>query len=268
MKKIIVAILTASLFTAAINAQELKFFNHWGTGLTVGTEGISLDFGTCITGYLTLRGGVDYMPGFSPKFERTISYDVYSLTTGFLKTIDTDTQIKGNVERFSGHVMFDIHPLGEGKFPFYITVGSYFGGDRMLVVDFHSDKIKSMIGDLDPETVYDLLQIREDQKKYNITANENGDAILSYNVSKVRPYVGLGIGSLIPSQRVYVRFELGVQYNGKAQVIDLVTNTAEDYTAIISRIAPGAIKESMIKVLDVAGRIYPCLKIGVAIKLF
>ena len=61
-------VLCLALFTSlSVSAQESKFgiANRLGVGVSAGTEGIGFDLSTCVTPYLSVRAGLDFMPDFS-----------------------------------------------------------------------------------------------------------------------------------------------------------------------------------------------------------
>lgn len=96
---------------------------------------------------------------------------------------------------------------------------------------------------------------------YNIPFDENGDIKGGVKVKKVRPYLGLGFGRLIPKRRIGFRFELGAQFQGKPKVyagdIDNVLENKQVTDAVDEET-----KDDIAKVMDWL-KVYPVMKFSI-----
>lgn len=70
MRKIFATILLCAGLSVAQAAPNV--FNHLGIGAAVGTNGLSFEVATPITGFVNMRAGVSYMPG-SPSMPMPIT---------------------------------------------------------------------------------------------------------------------------------------------------------------------------------------------------
>lgn len=96
---------------------------------------------------------------------------------------------------------------------------------------------------------------------YNIPFDDNGDIKGGVKVKKVRPYLGLGFGRLIPKRRIGFRFELGAQFQGKPKVyagdIDNVLENKQVTDAVDEET-----KDDIAKVMDWL-KVYPVMKFSI-----
>lgn len=96
---------------------------------------------------------------------------------------------------------------------------------------------------------------------YNIPFDDNGDIKGGVKVKKVRPYLGLGFGRLIPKGRIGFRFELGAQFQGKPKVyagdIDNVLENKQVTDAVDEET-----KDDIAKVMDWL-KVYPVMKFSI-----
>lgn len=96
---------------------------------------------------------------------------------------------------------------------------------------------------------------------YNIPFDDNGDIKGGVKVKKVRPYLGLGFGRLIPKGRIGFRFELGAQFQGKPKVyagdIDNVLENKQVTDAVDEET-----KDDIAEVMDWL-KVYPVMKFSI-----
>lgn len=230
MKKLAILCLGLLGFTGA-NAQGIEtmkendIFNHLGVAVGVGTTGITIDAGTTITPWVQLRAGVDIMPKFKLKTDLSleeygVSMPDYNYNRPSLHSID----VQGQLNNTTGHVLFDIFPLTKWS-SFHITVGGYFGGDKVI-------NAYNTSGQEDLRDIYEFnnrlgqyadVPLSEGKigaalGDYLIEPDRNGNIGASIRVKKFRPYVGLGFGRIVPNSRINCLFDLGVQFWGHPQV--------------------------------------------------
>lgn len=211
MKKAILLISLVLMGASTASAEDFErgVFNHLGANVAVGTEGIGVGVATSLTNYLELGFGVNIMPGIKVDGDVNIG----AISTGIYTIPASKVKIEGNFARTTMDFKAHVYPFG-GESKFYIAAGLSFGGEKMAKLTGHSDEIKKAIA------TYPLLrdQIYAEIDKYNVKFDSNGDVAGDVRVKKVRPYVGLGYGRLVPKSRVGFRFELGCQFMGKMKV--------------------------------------------------
>lgn len=247
IKKSIFAIIALTcMFCSKAYSQDGKFkygvFKHLGVGVSASTTGIGVDVSTDLTKYFGLRAGVSFMPSFNFNTDVDVEYDLEGVGS-----IEDNISAKGSLKRTTGEVMLDFYPLGGSLF---ITGGFSFGGDQILKITAHSDKIQQL-GQSDAALVID---------KYRLPIDKNGDVNGELRVNKVRPYLGIGFGSrAVPKGRLAFRTELGVQFHGHPKV----TANGEDVLQSISE--DGG--DDFSKIVDKL-TVYPVLKFRLSGRIF
>lgn len=140
MKSLAVAIALMA-GTAQVNAQEDKssmfgIANHIGIGVGAGTEGIGIDLSTPLTKYVQARIGVNIMPDIS----------VNTTATATIQQLNSSEKIdiKGGIGRTTFDLKFDCYPFPDAT-SFFVTAGFSFGGDKMIKITGHSDKLAQLV---------------------------------------------------------------------------------------------------------------------------
>lgn len=214
----------------AANAQftktlkDLGIFNHLGLGVGVGTTGISIEAGTTITPWVQLRAGADIMPNIKINTSLDLEhFDVAAYDNYPVPSIN-EIDVQGKLTNTLGHFMFDVFPVTKLS-SFHISVGGYFGGDKIISAYNTSgqEELKDVYLYNHRLAPYD--QVPASQGKigaalgnYFIEPDAKGNLEASIRVWKFRPYVGLGFGRIVPNSRINCLFDLGVQFWGKPQV--------------------------------------------------
>lgn len=249
MKKFILLSAFVSLFATCnfVSAQNgLGIFNSLSVGVGVGLTGVDVEVATPITPFLALRGGVSIMPNFS--LTTDVDVDV-NAPAGF--SVPSEIDLTGSMKRTSGQVIVNVYPIPHLS-SFFVGVGAYFGGSKLVKIDGHSDELKDLIAQ-----GQDAGIVIGD---YVLPVDPNGNVSGGLKVSGFRPYLGLGFGRAIPKRRLGVMFELGVQFHGRPEVYtdygdvnDLLREIDEDdtFTKIIDKVT-----------------VYPVMKIRLCGKIF
>ena len=93
---------------------------------------------------------------------------------------------------------------------------------------------------------------------YTIPVDEYGNLSGGVQVAGFCPYLGLGIGRLVPKNRINVAFEVGVQFHGTPKVYsdtgdlgNLVDEADNEYTDLINKLT-----------------VYPVLKVRLSGRIF
>lgn len=226
--------------TAQVNAQKndssmFGVANRIGIGVGAGTEGIGIDLSTPLTKYVQARIGVNIMPDI--KINTTATATIAELDRS--EKID----INGGIGRTTFDLKFDCYPFPNAV-PFFVTAGFSFGGDKLVKITGHSDKLAQLVSEGKKAGV----EIGD----YNIPVGANGDVNGGIKVSSFRPYLGLGFGRLIPKNRFAVRFELGAQFQGSPKIY-------ADGVGNLDKVIGQDPDDDITKLLDYV-KVYPVLK--------
>ena len=198
----------AVLLPGRISAQtDMPFSMSAGVSLGV-MDGVGVDLGFGVIDNLNVRVGYGFIPSFLIK-EYGIELPAWGNNPA------TSTAMSGKVPG-NGSLLVDYHP-GAGSFR--ITAGLFFGSGEFAKVyntkalpeSYHAAGISYYVdGDTSDLT-----------KFYRIQSDESGIVSAYFKSGAVRPFVGVGLGSAIPRNRVGVAFDLGVEYIGS---LDLRTD--------------------------------------------
>ena len=215
-RRICLSILLAALTIFLGKAQHMPF-DSWGVGINAGLYGFGVQGATSLSPNFKLRTGIDYFTYTdkeSREFDVSVEYSGYQADT---QARITDTKI--TFPNFK--LMADFYPMPNGVFS--ITGGFYLGNNRAstngivdgyeALVDFFGEK---------PVLTYEDIAI---------TPNDDGsfDGKLEMGNS-IKPYFGIGVGRTIPRNKVGVRFELGMVYQGKYSLSSSnINETGEDW---------------------------------------
>ncbi len=200
-------LLGAVLLSLSVPAKA-QFFDHLGANVQVGTNGISIEAVSNITQFVNIRAGVDFMPDIKFNADADFEYyDHFGNTGNYQGTMD----LQGRLGRTQAHVIFNVYPVP--KVPFYVAVGAYFSGNKLVKISGHSDEIKEQY-----EMYGDQMSGGVIIGNYNVPTNENGDVKGGIKVNGFRPYFGIGWGRTLPNKLVNFGIELGVQIQGKPKV--------------------------------------------------
>ncbi len=248
MKKTVFTILAALALLMPGTAAAQDLFNHLAVNAHVATTGVGVELSTPITKFITMRAGVTCMPGFSFNAEVDGQYYVNGESNDF--TVDLDA----NLKRTQGSVIFNVYPLAKAKVcsSFFLAAGLYFGGDKLVKINGHSDEIAEKINQFNGNPYIELGD-------YKLPVDENGNVKGGLKVQKVRPYLGLGFGRYVPKKRISVTGELGVQFHGHIKPY-----TSEGEIEAFDELTE---KDDWKKVMDKL-TVYPMLKIVISGRIF
>ena len=250
MKKTVFTILAALALLMPGTAAAQDLFNHLAVNAHVATTGVGVELSTPITKFITMRAGVTCMPGFSFNAEVDGQYYDYVNTTPRDFTVNLDA----NLKRTQGSVIFNVYPLAKAKVcsSFFLAAGLYFGGDKLVKINGHSDEIAEKINQFNGNPYIELGD-------YKLPVDENGNVKGGLKVQKVRPYLGLGFGRYVPNKRISVTGELGVQFHGHIKPY-----SSEGEIEAFDELTE---KDDWKKVMDKL-TVYPMLKIVISGRIF
>ena len=248
MKKTVFTILAALALLMPGTAAAQDLFNHLAVNAHVATTGVGVELSTPITKFITMRAGVTCMPGFSFNAEVDGQYYVNNTPRDFTVNLDA------NLKRTQGSVIFNVYPLAKAKVcsSFFLAAGLYFGGDKLVKINGHSDEIAEKINQFNGNPYIELGD-------YKLPVDENGNVKGGLKVQKVRPYLGLGFGRYVPKKRISVTGELGVQFHGHIKPY-----TSEGEIEAFDELTE---KDDWKKVMDKL-TVYPMLKIVISGRIF
>lgn len=212
-----------------------NIFEHVGVGVGFGLTGITIDVGSDITDYLTIRGGMDIFPSVSKDFDVNIGFESSfkkSDVPASYAVPNNKVKIEGKTGLGAGHLLFDIHPF---KNAFRVTTGLYFGKKEIITVqnkdnadfigianwnkDVQATPMPADLAALAALHGGSLPRIGVEMGDYFLAPDENGHVDASIKVNAVRPYVGIGVGRMVPkNSRLTCNFDFGVQFWGKPEI--------------------------------------------------
>lgn len=258
MKKLFIAIIGLMALAQATNAQEKKEFygvaNHLSLGVGAGTEGVSVDLSTCFCKYLSLRAGVNFVPGINI----TEDIDVEGEFHGH--RVNSDLDIDASLKRTTFDVKLDFYPFPNSS-SFFLSAGASFGGEKLATLSGHSDEAEKYINQLSDMGKYEGNYYINIDDETRIPIDRNGNATGRVEVSKVRPYVGLGFGRHTPGKRIGMRIELGAQFHGTPNIV------ADNAIGNINSAIKGEVDNDLVEIIDKMV-VYPVLKLTLCGRIF
>jgi hypothetical protein len=219
MKKVMMLLaITLLPFVGASAQKSLGYFNTFGIGLGAGTEGWGANIAAPIGNHFDISVGFDQMPAFKIKGNVKIDKSIDNLTYPNGTPFNVkEVEVEGNIGRTIGHVRLDYYPFNNSSF--FIAAGFSFGGAKLIKLKGHSEDIKHYYHEwLDYGKRFEDVEINLDLEKYVLPISKNGDVDGYAKVSGFRPYVGLGVGRLVPKSRLAFRVELGAQFHGTSKL--------------------------------------------------
>lgn len=189
-----------------------SFFERYAVAAKVSTMGAGGEFATTIGRNMALRLGYSYMSYTSNNFDVKINDDGLkqaTLTKDYYPNLNTEAQFKQS----HGSALIDIFPLRNGIF--HVTTGVYVGSTKVRVNGQLTDG-EGNPALLDPANE-GWPHLGFNDRYLNIDKLGRLDAELKMG-NLVKPYLGIGIGRAIPSNRFGVKFELGMLYNGSYKI--------------------------------------------------
>lgn len=216
-----VILLTSVGSVMAQNEYKRGLFNHVGLNVGAGTEGISVGLAAPVTSFFEVEAGVNVMPSFKLSGDLDVDYDYSSLPQVPNVQYPTEATIhaEGSFDRTTFNVKANLYPFGGGT-KFFIAAGLSIGGEKIAEVNGSCDKLREISQKLPTQELKDQLRqaVTANLGGYKLELDENYNVQGDIRCKKVRPYLGLGFGRLVPKNRIGMRFELGCQFMGKLKV--------------------------------------------------
>lgn len=201
------------------------FLNHVGINVGAGTEGISVGLAAPVTSFFELEAGVNVMPSFKLSGDLDVEYDRSSLplVPGVEYPYPATIHVDGDFNRTTFNVKANLYPFGGGS-KFFIAAGFSIGGEKIAEVTGSCDELREISQQLPTQDMKDQFHqvivstANANLGGYNLELDENYNVQGDIRCKKVRPYLGLGFGRLVPKNRLGMRLELGCQFMDKLKV--------------------------------------------------
>ena len=224
MKKLMmVAVILLTSVGSVMAQKEYKrgFLNHVGINVGAGTEGISVGLAAPVTGFFELEAGVNVMPSFKLSGDLDVDVNTSSLPQVPTVTYPTSATIhaEGSFDRTTFNVKANLYPFGGGS-KFFIAAGLSIGGEKIAEVTGSCDELRKFSQSLPTQELKNEFRqaVSANLAGYNLQFDENYNVQGDIRCKKVRPYLGLGFGRLVPKNRLGMRLELGCQFMDKLKV--------------------------------------------------
>ncbi len=242
-------------------------FNHLGINTGVGLEGISFGFASPVTNFLEVEAGLDIMPGMLkingdieiPQQEVTITGQnrAMALETPGDATVDA----RAKFSRTMFHLKANVYPFGSDT-KFFIAAGISVGGKKIAKLSGHSEQLKQWTEQNYPQYKQQIIdQVSADLADYGVKFNDDFSINGDIRCNDFRTYLGLGIGRLVPKNRLGFRFELGCQFMGRLKVYQ------DDKQLSIDQMLKDAEVDDDISKFIQDWRWYPCLKLSIVYRI-
>lgn len=224
MKKLMmVAVILLTSVGSVMAQKEYKrgFLNHVGINVGAGTEGISVGLAAPVTGFFELEAGVNVMPSF--KLSGDLDVDVNTSSLPQVPNVqyphEATIHAEGSFDRTTFNVKANLYPFGGGT-KFFIAAGLSIGGEKIAEVSGSCDELRDFSQKLPTQELKDKFRqaVSANLAGYNLQFDENYNVQGDIRCKKVRPYLGLGFGRLVPKNRLGMRLELGCQFMDKLKV--------------------------------------------------
>lgn len=224
MKKLMmVAVILFTSVGSVMAQKEYKrgFLNHVGINVGAGTEGISVGLAAPVTSFFELEAGVNVMPSF--KLSGDLDVDVNTSSLPQVPNVqyphEATIHAEGSFDRTTFNVKANLYPFGGGS-KFFIAAGLSIGGEKIAEVNGSCDQLREFSQNLPSQELKDQFRqaVTANLGGYNLELDENYNVQGDIRCKKVRPYLGLGFGRLVPKNRLGMRLELGCQFMDKLKV--------------------------------------------------
>ena len=224
MKKLMmVAVILLTSVGSVMAQKEYKrgFLNHVGINVGAGTEGISVGLAAPVTGFFELEAGVNVMPSF--KLSGDLDVDVNTSSLPQVPNVqyphEATIHAEGSFDRTTFNVKANLYPFGGGT-KFFIAAGLSIGGEKIAEVTGSCDELRKFSQSLPTQELKNEFRqaVSANLAGYNLQFDENYNVQGDIRCKKVRPYLGLGFGRLVPKNRLGMRLELGCQFMDKLKV--------------------------------------------------
>ena len=214
-----------ALAACQLRAQDdNNIFRHYSLSAGIGTTGVTADLGTMVSDYVGIRAGIDFMPKFKYSTDLTLTLINHTEDFDISRIPDYKVEVKGTLHNTTGHALLDFYPLVDRDF--HLTLGAFIAGNHKTVdITTEESELLKRVADLNArrgefaDVPLSYGQVAAKMGDYNIMPSDDGTANAYIKVKKLRPYLGVGYGRVVPSRsRLRYQIDAGVQFTGKARV--------------------------------------------------
>ena len=217
MKRLLILLSALALLAPVrVSAQDPGDAFSMAVGVSAGVmDGAGVAVAAGVTDWLNVRAGYSMVPSFLIP-EYGIDLPKWGSNPA------TSTAVSGSVAS-SGNLLVDFHPVGP---IFHVTAGFFFGSGELV-------------------KAYNTKALPESYQNAGISYYINGDNTSMFNLYRIkpdvkgimhgsletlafRPFLGIGLGSAVPSNRVGATLDLGVEYIGGLDLRADAINMDED----------------------------------------
>ena len=161
------------------------------------------------------------MPSFKLSGDLDVDVNTSSLPQVPTVTYPTSATIhaEGSFDRTTFNVKANLYPFGGGT-KFFIAAALSIGGEKIAEVTGSCDELRKFSQSLPTQELKNEFRqaVSANLAGYNLQFDENYNVQGDIRCKKVRPYLGLGFGRLVPKNRLGMRLELGCQFMDKLKV--------------------------------------------------
>ena len=226
MKKLMMMAVILLAGVGSVMAQsdyKRGIFNHVGLNVGAGTEGISVGVAAPVTNFLEVEAGVNIMPSFKLSGDLDVDVNTDDLPPVPVPNVQYPSSAtihaEGSFDRTTFNVKANLYPFGGGS-KFFIAAGLSIGGEKIAEVTGSCDELRKFSQSLPTQELKNEFRqaVSANLAGYNLQFDENYNVQGDIRCKKVRPYLGLGFGRLVPKNRLGMRLELGCQFMDKLKV--------------------------------------------------
>lgn len=260
----ILAAAMALVSQAAFAQDDPMLFNHVALGISGGLDGAGINVALPVGNHVGIRAGYSMLPEGMLEVERNVEInESISLNT---RDLDLETvAFKIGTQMSSGNVLVDLFP-GK-KSGFHFTVGGYYSFNTKFInitADMRKDPVSGKEY-LRPDEYGHVFYSDPEKGLNRVTTDLDGFAHADFNVGTFMPYVGLGFGRGVRSdKRVSLLFDLGMLYAG-----DNLNVTTYDIDQQPVKITSDSVENKDEGLIDkVLSGMLPMVKLSLFVKLF
>ena len=248
-------VLALVLSATAAQARDLGFLNHLSLGVTAGSDAIGFQAAVPLGKHMVFRGA--YVSGCGIAYDRSFRVDMDAKWDNSDFSIHDDVALRGSVVTTDIRGILDLYPFKNGGF--HLSLGAYYapGSTRFLQIENTTPL------PIDPEEYHTSGISMNGQF---VTTDEEGFISGGVHVPRFRPYLGIGFGRPVSSdKRISMTLDLGACYWG-APTLQLSDYYGEP-VIVTSESVQNLDKGWIDKILGYA-KFYPVVNIGLHVRLF
>ena len=218
MKKNILSTIIALLLSIGAQAQDQELFNHMSASIGLGViNGITAEVAFPMTHSFALRAGYDYWPTTKMSTDLNIvNVDGQAPATA-IAGLPSKMEVEYKDYFPTFHLLVDFYPFK--KYSFHITAGAYFGKDKVIKAYNKDAASKAALASVYQYNMQNPNnRIGLEMGDYLLEPDQAGNINAAILVKKFRPYLGVGFGRAVPTNRFSVGFDLGVEMWGEPEV--------------------------------------------------